>query len=117
MRLLIVSQYFRPENFRINDLAQGLIKLGHQVMVLTGKSDYSSGQFFDGYSFWGISREMFAGIEVIRVPLVLRGHGGATRLVLNFLSFALFTSLFDPLWCRGSFDVVFGYGPSPVMMG
>jgi colanic acid biosynthesis glycosyl transferase WcaI len=73
------------------------------VMVLTGKSDYSSGQFFDGYSFWGISREMFAGIEVIRVPLVLRGHGGATRLVLNFLSFALFTSLFDPLWCRGSF--------------
>ena len=86
MRLLIVSQYFRPENFRINDLAQGLIKLGHQVMVLTGKSDYSSGQFFDGYSFWGISREMFAGIEVIRVPLVLRGHGGATRLVLNFLS-------------------------------
>jgi len=117
MRLLIVSQYFWPENFRINDLAQGLVKIGHHVTVLTGKPNYPSGQFIDGYSFWGVSREMFAGIEVIRVPLVARGNGGATRLVLNFLSFALFASLFGPLWCRGSFDVVFVYEPSPVTVG
>ena len=117
MRLLIVSQYFWPENFRINDLAQGLVKIGHHVTVLTGKPNYPSGQFFDGYSFWGKSREMFAGIEVIRVPLIARGHGGAVRLVLNFFSFALFASLFGPLWCRGSFDVVFVYEPSPVTVG
>ncbi|OAI49735.1 glycosyltransferase WbuB [Nitrospira sp. SCGC AG-212-E16] len=117
MRLLIVSQYFWPENFRINDLAQGLTKLGHQVTVLTGKPNYPSGRFFDGYSFWGRSREMFAGIEVIRVPLVARGQGGAIRLVLNFLSFALLASLVGPLRCRGSFDVVFVYEPSPVTVG
>ena len=117
MRLLIVSQYFWPENFRINDLAQGLVKIGHHVTVLTGKPNYPSGQFFDGYSFWGKSREMFAGIEVIRVPLIARGHGGAVRLVLNFFSFALFASLFGPLRCRGSFDVVFVYEPSPVTVG
>jgi glycosyltransferase involved in cell wall biosynthesis len=117
MRVLIVTQYFWPENFRINDLAQGLVKIGHQVTVLTGKPNYPSGEFFDGYSFWGKSREMFAGIEVIRVPLVARGNGGATRLVFNFLSFALFASLFGPLRCRGSFDVVLVYEPSPVTVG
>ena len=117
MRLLIVSQYFWPENFRINDLAQGLVKIGHHVTVLTGKPNDPAGQLCDGYSFWGRSREMFTGIEVIRVPLVARGHGGAVRLVLNFFSFALFASLFGPLRCRGSFDVVFVYEPSPVTVG
>ena len=117
LRILIVTQYFWPENFRINDLAQGLLKMGHNVTVLTGKPNYPSGRLFVGYSFWGKSRDMFAGIEVIRVPLVPRGQGGAARLVLNFLSFALFASLFGPFWCRGSFDVVFVYEPSPVTVG
>lgn len=44
---------------------------------------------------------MFMGIEVIRVPLVPRGQGGAARLVHNFLSSALFASLFGLFWCRG----------------
>jgi colanic acid biosynthesis glycosyl transferase WcaI len=117
MRILIVTQYFWPENFRINDLAQGLLKMGHHVTVLTGKPNYPSGRIFEGYSFWGKSRDMFAGIEVIRVPLVPRGQGGAARLASNFLSFALFASLFGPFWCRGSFDVVFVYEPSPVTVG
>lgn len=117
MNVLIVTQYFWPENFRINDLAQGLVKIGHRVAVLTGKPNYPSGRFFDGYSFWGRSREMFAEIEVIRVPLVARGDGGTARLLLNFLSFAFFASIFGPLWCRGSFDVVFVYEPSPVTVG
>jgi colanic acid biosynthesis glycosyl transferase WcaI len=117
LRVLIVTQYFWPEAFRINDLAQGLVKLGHRVTVLTGKPNYPSGSFFDGYSFWGRSRETFGGIEVIRVPLVARGKGGSIRLALNFLSFALFASLLGPLRCRGFFDVVFVYEPSPVTVG
>lgn len=117
MKVLIITQYFWPENFRINDLAQGLVKMGHHVTVLTGKPNYPSGRFFDGYSFWGRNREMFGGIEVIRVPLVTRGQGGAVRLVLNFLSFALFAGLCGPVRCRGAFDVVFVYEPSPVTVG
>jgi hypothetical protein len=60
---------------------------------------------------------MFAGIEVIRVPFVARGNGGATRLVLNFLSFVLFASLFGPRCCRGFIEVVFVYESSPVTVG
>jgi len=117
VKVLIVTQYFWPENFRINDLAQGLTMIGHHVTVLTGKPNYPSGKFFDGYSFCGRNREMFARVEVIRVPLVARGEGGSIRLALNFLSFALFASLLGPLRCRGFFDVVFVYEPSPVTVG
>lgn len=114
LRILLVTQYFWPENFRINDLVQGLVKLGHQVTVLTGKPNYPSGLIFDGYSLLGRSREMFAGAEVIRVPLVPRGNGGSVQLVFNFFSFALLASVLGPVYCRGSFDVVFVYEPSPI---
>ncbi len=117
LRLLIVTQYFWPENFRINDLAQGLVKIGHRVTVLTGKPNYPSGRFFDGYSFWGRSRDMFSGMEVIRVPLVPRGDGSGFRLALNYLSFALFASLLAPVRVRGDLDAILVYEPSPVTVG
>lgn len=117
MRLLIVTQYFWPETFRINDLAQGLVKIGHHVTVLTGKPNYPIGRFFDGYGFWGREYETFDRIPVIRVPLLPRGDGSAIRLALNFLSFALFASLLGPFRCGGKFDVIFVYEPSPVTVG
>lgn len=117
LRILIVTQYFWPENFRINDLALGLVKIGHDVTVLTGQPNYPSGRFFEGYRFWGKPREMFQGILVVRVPLLARGSGSTVRLFLNYLSFALFASVLGPLRCRGAFDVIFVYEPSPVTVG
>jgi hypothetical protein len=52
MRLLVVSQYFWPENFKINDIAQALIERGHQVSVLTGKPNYPGGRFYKNYSYY-----------------------------------------------------------------
>ena len=43
MRILIVSQYFFPEEFKINDLAREFVIRGHQVSVLTGKPNYPKG--------------------------------------------------------------------------
>ena len=117
LRILIVTQYFWPEAFRINDLALGLVKLGHQVTVLTGKPNYPSGRFFDGYGFFGRADEVYEGVHVIRVPLTARGTGGGFRLAMNYLSFALFASLLAPLRVRGDFDVILVYEPSPVTVG
>ncbi|MBA3013398.1 MAG: glycosyltransferase family 4 protein, partial [Desulfobulbaceae bacterium] len=47
MRILIVSQYFWPENFRVNDLTQELVSRGHSVTVLTGIPNYPTGKVFD----------------------------------------------------------------------
>ena len=56
MKVLIISQYFWPEGFRINDLALGLRDRGHEVTVLAGKPNYPAGAFFPGYGFFRRSR-------------------------------------------------------------
>lgn len=117
MKVLIVTQYFWPESFRINDLALGLRDRGHEVTVYTGKPNYPEGRFFDGYGFFGRSQEDFEGVRVLRVPLLPRGRGGPVRLFLNFLSFALIASALAPFRCRGGYDAILVYEPSPVTVG
>ena len=87
MKILIVSQYFFPEEFKINDLARDFVDRGHKVTVLTGKPNYPKGEYYDGYQYKGVVTENYFGAEVIRVPLRKRGAGGGKNLVLNYLSF------------------------------
>ena len=117
MKILIVSQYFWPENFRINDLAQGLVERGHKITVLTGLPNYPSGKFFSGYGFFKQPRESFDGVKIIRAPLIPRGRGGAIRLSLNYLSFALFASLVALFRFRKKYDLIFVFEPSPFTVG
>ena len=77
MKILIVSQYFWPENFRINDLALELKARGHEVEVLTGKPNYPKGSFFDGYSFFSRRKDSYKGIKIKRVPLIPRKNGSS----------------------------------------
>lgn len=114
MRLLVVTQYFWPENFRINDLVSELAKRGHQVTVLTGQPNYPDGKIFPEFL---ANKEAFAsyeGIEVIRAPLISRGKGGL-RLVLNYFSFALNATILG-LWRlrHKEFDAIFAFEPSPI---
>jgi glycosyltransferase involved in cell wall biosynthesis len=117
VHILIVTQYFWPENFRINDLALGLRDIGHKVTVLTGQPNYPDGQFFRGYGFFKPVREDYDGVAVLRVPLLPRGLGGGLRLALNYFSFAFFATLLAPFRCSGSYDVIFVYEPSPITVG
>jgi colanic acid biosynthesis glycosyl transferase WcaI len=117
MRLLVVSQYFWPENFRINDLVADMVGRGHEVTVLTGQPNYPSGQFFPGYGWARPYTEGYQGARVVRVPLVPRGSAGAIRLALNYISFAVFGALGVWLRLRGKFDAVFVFEVSPVTVG
>ena len=117
MKILIVTQYFWPESFRINDLALGLKERGHMVTVLTGMPNYPSGRLFQGYGLFSQSKDEFQGILIHRVPLIPRGKGERWRLALNYLSFTCFASLLAPLRCRGVFDLIFVYEPSPITVG
>ena len=117
MKLLVVSQYFWPENFRINDLVADMVGRGNEVTVLTGQPNYPSGRFFPGYGWTRRSTESYQGARVVRVPLVPRGSAGAIRLALNYVSFAVFGAL--GVWMRllGKFDAVFVFEVSPVTVG
>ena len=116
MRILVLSQYFWPENFRINDVVEGLVQCGHQVTVFTALPNYPSGRFFPGYGPFGPSYENYKGAEVHRVPLIPRGKGGGLRLALNYLSHALCATLFA--WrATGRYDAILVYAPSPITIG
>lgn len=117
MRLLVLTQYFWPENFRINDVVEGMVERGHAVTVYTGLPNYPAGRFYDGYSFFGPFRERYKAAEVRRAPLVPRGSGGGVRLALNFFSHALCATLLAPWLARGRFDAILVYEPSPMTIG
>lgn len=114
MRVLIVSQYFWPENFRINDVACGLRDLGHEITVLTGLPNYPDGHFYANYGLQGPWRETHEELHIIRSPLMPRGRGGGLRLTLNYLSFVVGSIVFGLPRLRGSFDVILVFEPSPV---
>ena len=117
MHILVLSQYFWPESFRINAFAESLRRAGADVTVLTGQPNYPDGKVFAGYTAASIRREVFASdIDVFRVPIVPRGHGSAVRLAINYMSFVLSAAMIGPWSLRGrKIDVVFVYAPSPIV--
>jgi len=116
LRILLVTQYFWPENFRINDLALGLVERGNKVTVLTGIPNYPDGRFFPGYGIFKRSREEYGGVRIVRIPVVPRGRGGALRLIINYLSFTANACLLAPFLLRSKFDIIF-FSLSPLTEG
>jgi glycosyltransferase involved in cell wall biosynthesis len=114
VNILIVSHYFYPENFKVNDIAFDFVKKGHKVTVLTGKPNYPKGKFFRGYTFFNKTQENIKGVNVIRVPLFPRFNSSAKYLVMNYLSFLVFSFFAVHFRVKGSFDVIFSHLPSPL---
>ena len=115
MRLLVVSQYFWPESFRINDIVRSLAKKGHMVDILTGKPNYPEGIIYPGYRSWGCQVETWQGVNIYRVPIAARGSRSTLRLTLNYLSFVVSGLLFAPWILRKKkYDAILAYGLSPI---
>ncbi|MGK6342938.1 glycosyltransferase family 4 protein [Chryseobacterium sp. DT-3] len=114
MKILIISQYFWPESFKINDIALGLKELGHEVSILTGLPNYPSGTFYDGYSIKS-SDEEWNGIKIYRSKLFPRGKGGV-KLFINYFSFVIFGWL-KIKKINKKFDRILVYEPSPITVG
>lgn len=118
MKILLVTQYFYPENFKSNDIALELTKRGHQVTVLSGLPNYPEGKIFENYGFFKKTKENYRGVNVIRTWLVPRGKGGGIRLFLNYFSWAFFASFRALILAfQKKFDVVLVHEPSPITQG
>ncbi len=115
MKILVITQYFWPENFRINEMAIALKNQGHDVEVVTGKPNYPEGKFFNGYTGLGITKEVWQSIPIYRVPMLSRGNKSSIKLALNYLSFIISGIIFAPWMLRKKkYDVIFVYAPSPI---
>ena len=115
-RVLIVSQHYWPENFRITDICAGLTEAGYKVDVLCGLPNYQAGEWYPGYRYTGPRRETHEGVEIFRAGEVRRKGNTALRIFLNYISFPV-TALFSLPRLHGRrYDIVFCYETSPVLM-
>ena len=117
MKVLVVTQYFWPESFRINDVVSSLVDSGIEVDVLTGKPNYPDGKIFNGYRVWDCQIEHKFGSSIFRVPLIPRGNKSKFNLALNYFSFIIF-GVMQGAWMvrKNKYDLVFVYGLSPILL-
>ena len=117
-RVLLVTQYFQPENFKCNDIAFELQRRGYEVTVLTAIPNYPQGKYFDGYGLFKRRVEHIDGVKVIRGFVVPRGKGGKIGLSLNYLSYLVSSCLIALyLSLRYKYEAVFVHQVSPVTIG
>jgi glycosyltransferase involved in cell wall biosynthesis len=114
MKILVICQYFFPEQFRVNDICFQLVKEGHEVTVLTGLPNYPSGIVDKKYKALKSRKEEISGVNVIRSWLIGRGKG-TKKLALNYISFAISSSI-KAVFLKKDFDLILVYQLSPVTM-
>jgi glycosyltransferase involved in cell wall biosynthesis len=114
LKILLVTQYYYPESFIINDFVNEIVTRGHSVVVYTGKPNYPDGQVFHGYRASGFTVEVNNNLKICRVPLTPRGSGGALALSLNYLSFLKNGLLYLNQIEEDRFDVILSFGLSPI---
>lgn len=116
LNIAIVTQYFYPESFIINDIVEELASLGHTVEVFTGQPNYPDGDTYEGYQAASCSEHMYKdSIKVHRAPLRPRHAGGAKNLILNYLSFVVNGIKYFPKQNAGKkFDAIIVFAVSPI---
>ena len=113
MNILIVSQYFWPENFRINEISKYLSKKGYKVDVYTTYPNYP---FKDVYKNSRYNDQKFdKNVNIIRIPSITRGTGGSINLFLNYFTFILSGIFFSHFKLGGKkYDYILTFATSPV---
>ena len=116
-RILVVTQHFWPENFRINDIVEGFLADGIAVDVLCGLPNYPQGEWFDGYSEKGPFTDTYKGARVFRAREVPRKGNTSKTIFLNYVSWPLYAwAALRRLPKGANYDAVFCFNTSPVLM-
>ena len=114
-RVLLVTQYFYPENFKSNDIAFELVKRGYEVDALVSIPNYPEGKFFSGYGCFKKRHEIINGVNVYRAFQIPRGKGGL-RLMLTYISYVITSVcwvLFYFAW-KKKYDAIIVHQTSPI---
>lgn len=111
-QILVISQYFYPEQFRINDICTEWVKRGYEVTVITGIPNYPEGSYYKDYGVFKKRTETYNGVKVVRIPLIPRGKN-SIMLALNYVSFVI-SGFFWKTFTKIKADYVFIFEVSPM---
>ncbi len=110
--ILVISQYFYPEEFRINDICSEWVKRGYDVTVITGIPNYPQGKYYKKYGVFSKRKEVYNGINIIRLVVTPR-RKGKISLAINYLSFVV-SGFFWQICTNINADIVFIFEVSPM---
>jgi len=115
-RILIISQHFWPENFRISDIATGFVENDIEVDVICGIPNYPNGIVPEGYGWFRNKKQDFNGATVYRTWEIVRKGNSNIRIFLNYISYPFFATFKVLSFLGKKYDAVFCYETSPVYM-
>ena len=111
MRILVVCQFYYPENFVISDICRELKRRGHDVTVVTGKPNYGFDHILKEYK--KVKYEVIDGVRVFRLHLFARKRNRLS-IILNYLSFYFSSRRFLKHF-KEEYDVVYSQSLSPII--
>ena len=117
-RILIYTNHFDPEQFKINEAVSWLTEEGFQIHVVTGLPNYPEGRIFEGYGLFKKAIERRGKLTIKRLPLISRGNGSRPRLIVNYLTYFIstfFYTIFLILF-KKKFDKVLVHHTSPFLI-
>jgi len=86
-RILVYTNHYYPENFKINDVVRWIKDDNHHVRVITQIPNYPNGHFFKGYGLFLKSNQRVQNLVINRLPVIPRGSGTKFLLLLNYISY------------------------------
>lgn len=118
MKIGMLTQWYAPEPGPASlpaELAQGLVRRGHDVTVLTGFPNYPQGKLPPGWTMSRTRTEVEDGVRVHRVALYANHDQSGTKRLLSYASFGA-SALVNGFKALADCDVVW-VNYSPVTIG
>ena len=118
-RILVYTNHYYPEQFKINDLVNWISKDDFEVRVITGLPNYPEGKIYKGYGPLSnfLSRSKNKKLKVNRLLLIPRMNGTYAILILNYISFFISCFIFTIyLAILKKYDIIFVHHTSPFLI-
>jgi glycosyltransferase involved in cell wall biosynthesis len=117
-KILVYTNHYFPENFKINDIVSHFDDQKYSVKVITGIPNYPSGKIFQNYGYLKKNNEIKGNVKIRRLPLITRGKGSALRLFLNYISYFLSVLIYTIylILFNKKYDVIFVHHTSPIFI-
>ena len=107
-KILIVTECFYPEEFKINDVALSWKGKGYDVEVLTLAPTYPLGKVFLGYKNGFFRRDEYQGINIFRMHAVTGYRDSTVKKIFKYINFMIFGSIVA-IFIGRRYDYVFGF--------
>ena len=107
-KILIVTECFYPEEFKINDIALSWKNKGYDIDVLTLVPTYPFGKVFPNFKNTFFQKDNYQDINIFRVYAITGYRDSALKKKMKYLNFMILGSIIAILIGR-KYDYIFGF--------